>query len=77
MNENIYEMTREQREAVGVEDLPSTLYTALKALREDKVIQDALGPHIYRQFHGNKSVEWDMYRSQVSEWEIDQYLNQY
>ena len=77
VNENIYEMTREEREAVGVQDLPSTLYTALKALREDEVIQDALGAHIYRQFNSNKSVEWDMYRSQVSEWELNQYLNQY
>lgn len=77
VNENIYEMTREEREAVGVEDLPSTLYTALKALREDQLVQDALGEHIYRQFHGNKTVEWDMYRSHVSEWEIKQYLNQY
>ncbi|MCG1010452.1 type I glutamate--ammonia ligase [Salinicoccus sp. ID82-1] len=77
VNENIYEMSREEREAVGVEDLPSTLYTALKALREDRVIRDALGEHIYKQFNGNKSVEWDMYRSQVSEWELKQYLNQY
>jgi glutamine synthetase len=77
VNENIYEMSREEREAVGVEDLPSTLYTALKAMREDRVIIDALGSHIYRQFHGNKSVEWDMYRSQVSDWELKQYLNQY
>ncbi|WP_031547000.1 type I glutamate--ammonia ligase [Salinicoccus luteus] len=77
VNENIYEMSREEREAVGVEDLPSTLYTALKAMREDRVVMDALGSHIYRQFHGNKSVEWDMYRSQVSDWELKQYLNQY
>ncbi|MFD2830876.1 type I glutamate--ammonia ligase [Corticicoccus populi] len=77
VNENIYEMSREEREAVGVEDLPSTLYTALKALRENGVIRDALGEHIYRQFHVNKSIEWDMYRSQVSEWELQQYLNQY
>ncbi|WP_271402096.1 type I glutamate--ammonia ligase [Salinicoccus roseus] len=77
VNENIYEMSREEREAVGVEDLPSTLYTALKAMREDRVVIDALGSHIYRQFHGNKSVEWDMYRSQVSDWELKQYLNQY
>ena len=77
VNENIYEMTREEREAVGVEDLPSTLYTALKALKDDQLVQDALGEHIYRQFDGNKTVEWDMYRAHVSEWEINQYLSQY
>lgn len=77
VDENIYDMNREQREAEGVEDLPSTLYTALKALREDKIIQDALGPHIYKQFLGSKNIEWDMYRTSVSEWEREQYLSQY
>ncbi len=32
VNQNIYEMNREEREAVGIQDLPSTLYTALKAM---------------------------------------------
>lgn len=77
VNANIYEMTREEREAVGIEDLPSTLYTALKALKESDVIREALGDHIYRQFNVNKNIEWDMYRSQVTEWELKQYLNQY
>lgn len=77
VNDNIYEMSREEREKFGVEDLPSTLYTALKALKEDRVIQDGLGPHIYRQFYQSKQIEWDMYRQQVSEWELEQYLETY
>lgn len=77
INENIYEMTAEERKNVGIEDLPSTLYTALKALREDTVIQDALGKHIYRQFLNSKQIEWDMYRQRVSNWELDQYLERY
>ena len=39
LNQNIYEMNREEREAVGIQDLPSTLYTALKAMRENKSIK--------------------------------------
>jgi len=77
VNENIYEMNREQRESVGVQDLPSTLYTAIKAMRENPIMKDALGEHIYRQFINSKSIEWDMYRTQVSEWERDQYMKQY
>lgn len=77
VNENIYEMTREERMKFGVEDLPSTLYTALKALKEDTVIQAGLGPHIFRQFYHSKQIEWDMYRQQVSEWELEQYLETY
>ncbi|WRN52317.1 hypothetical protein UM764_09785 [Staphylococcus aureus] len=69
VNQNIYEMNREEREAVGIQDLPSTLYTALKAMRENEVIKKASGNHIYNQFINSKSIEWDYYRTQVSEWE--------
>lgn len=77
VDQNIYEMNREEREAVGIEDLPSTLYTAIKAMREDGLMKEALGEHIYRQFVRSKGIEWDMYRLQVSEWEIEQYLKHY
>lgn len=77
VDQNIYEMNREERESVGIEDLPSTLYTAIKAMREDGLMKEALGEHIYRQFVRSKGIEWDMYRLQVSEWEIEQYLKQY
>lgn len=77
VDQNIYEMNREEREAVGIEDLPSTLYTAIKAMREDGLMKEALGEHIYRQFVRSKGIEWDMYRLQVSEWEIDQYMKHY
>lgn len=77
VDQNIYEMNREEREAVGIEDLPSTLYTAIKAMKEDSAMKEALGDRIYRQFINSKSIEWDMYRMQVSEWEKEQYLKQY
>ena len=77
VNQNIYEMNREEREAVGIQDLPSTLYTAIKAMRENPTIKKAMGNHIYNQFINSKSIEWDYYRSQVSEWEREQYMKQY
>ncbi|KOR13765.1 glutamine synthetase [Staphylococcus carnosus] len=77
VNQNIYEMNRDEREAISIEDLPSTLYTALKAMRQNKTIKDALGSHIYNQFINSKSIEWDYYRTQVSEWEREQYMKLY
>ncbi|WP_020006299.1 type I glutamate--ammonia ligase [Salinicoccus albus] len=77
VNENIYEMTHKEREVENVEDLPTTLYTALKALSDDPVIQEALGQHIAKQFHENKMIEWRMYSSQITPWEIEEYLVQY
>lgn len=77
VDENIFEMTSKERQAENVEDLPTTLYTALKALKEDDVIQDALGKHICDHFIENKNYEWKMYSAQITSWEKTQYLTQY
>ncbi|MEI7646091.1 MAG: type I glutamate--ammonia ligase [Chloroflexales bacterium] len=60
--------------ARGMSLLPSSLGTALDALREDEVIQAALGANIYERFVDAKQQEWESYRSFVSAWEIERYL---
>ena len=77
VDRNIYSMTEDERKAAGIVDLPSTLHNALKAMREDKVIKDALGNHLYSNFMEGKRLEWDAYRLEVSQWERDQYLEMY
>ena len=74
---NIYVMTREERIANGIDELPSTLYTALKELSTSPIMKDALGDHIFYNFIEAKSIEWDSFRTQVTDWEIDQYLKNY
>lgn len=74
---NIYMMSGDERKAVGITDLPSTLHNAVKALREDDVVKAALGEHIYTNFVETKKVEWASYAQFVSQWEIDNYLNLY
>lgn len=77
VDRNIYSMTEDERKAAGIIDLPSTLHNALKAMREDEVIKDALGNHLYSNFMEGKRLEWDAYRLEVSQWERDQYLEMY
>ncbi|MCP0886784.1 type I glutamate--ammonia ligase [Ligilactobacillus sp. WILCCON 0076] len=77
VDRNIYSMTEEERAAVGIVDLPSTLHNALKALRTDEVIKDAMGSHLYSNFMEGKRLEWEAYRLEVSQWERDQYLEMY
>lgn len=60
--------------ARGLETLPRSLGEALDALREDEVIQQALGPHVYERFLDAKVQEWDAYCGYVTQWEIDHYL---
>ncbi|MGE5589039.1 MAG: type I glutamate--ammonia ligase [Bacillota bacterium] len=74
VNRNIYRMTEGEREEAGVATLPANLGEALDELAADEVMQEALGEHITRHFLEAKRIEWDIYRTQVHQWEVDQYL---
>ena len=49
----------------------------LTELLRSEVICDALGDHALAHFYELKEIEWDMYRTQVHEWERQQYLSLY
>lgn len=74
---NIYEMTPVEREHLGIGNLPGSLEEALQELARDKIIQEALGPHVLHRFIEAKQIEWDRYRTQVHPWEIEEYLTKY
>lgn len=77
VDRNIYVMNKEERLAEGIVDLPATLAQALDLLKQDEVIQGALGEHLLEHFIEAKEIEWDMFRTQVHPWERDQYMTQY
>lgn len=77
VDRNIYSMGEDERKANQIADLPSTLHNALKELRNDQVMKDALGTHLYKNFMTAKGIEWDAYREQVFEWERDHYMEMY
>lgn len=74
VNANVYRMTVQERKAMGIASLPGTLAEALEELKRDEVIRAALGDHIYDRFIEAKEIEWNTYRTQVHQWEIEQYL---
>ncbi|AHD06397.1 type I glutamate--ammonia ligase [Paenibacillus larvae] len=74
---NIYVMTEEEREEQGIPSLPLDLRQALDELIKDEVICEALGEHALTHFIELKEIEWDMYRTQVHQWERDQYMTLY
>ena len=74
VRENIYEFDEEMREAYGIETLPSNLGEAVDALEADEVILDALGPHVGEKFVEAKRQEFAEYLVDVSDWELDRYL---
>ncbi|MFC0214715.1 type I glutamate--ammonia ligase [Paenibacillus chartarius] len=74
---NIYVMTEEEREEQGIPSLPLNLKGALEELLRDDVLCDCLGEHALSHFYELKEIEWDMYRTQVHQWERDQYMTLY
>ncbi|WP_423750989.1 type I glutamate--ammonia ligase [Salinirarus marinus] len=74
VRENIYEFDEQKREEYGIETLPSDLGGAVEALEEDDVVSDALGEHVYSKFVEAKTQEWQEYLVDVSDWELDRYL---
>ncbi|KRK49256.1 type I glutamate--ammonia ligase [Secundilactobacillus kimchicus] len=77
VDRNIYRMDAEERSESHISNLPDTLHNALKDLSTDPVMQKAMGPSLYRSFIEAKNMEYDAYRTQVSKWERDQYLELY
>ncbi len=71
---NLYELDREEREALGIENLPENLKDAIKELKKNTLIKEALGPHIVDRFIDAKTKEWEDFRTSVTEWEIKKYL---
>lgn len=57
--------------------LPSSLMEAILELERDTFIQDVLGKELCKYYIDLKKAEWQDYTSQITEWEIAKYLDQY
>ncbi len=74
VNENLFELTPEERAKLGVKNLPDNLKEAIDILKESKLMKEALGEHIFKKFIDLKSEEWDSFRKTVTKWEINRYM---
>jgi glutamine synthetase len=74
VEENVYEMTAEEREKRGIGTLPASLLEAIQLTEKSELVKKALGDHVFNSFIENKKKEWDEYRIHVSEYETRRYL---
>jgi glutamine synthetase len=74
VEENVYEMSSEERERRGIGTLPGSLIEAIQVTEKSEVVRKALGDHVFDAFIKNKKIEWDHYRTHVSEYELKRYL---
>ncbi len=72
---DVFGKSIEELKTLGIDVLPSSLWEAYHALEKDDVVRSTLGDHIYSQFRDIKKKEWDDYRIQVFDYELEKYLN--
>jgi glutamine synthetase len=74
VEENVYEMTEEERKKRGIGTLPASLWEAVQLTEKSELVRKALGDHVFEAFIQNKKIEWDQYRTQVTDYELRRYL---
>jgi glutamine synthetase len=77
VEENIYQLDSERLLEKNIELLPTSLWEALDALKKDKLLQDVLGKHLFERYIDVKTKEWDEFKKQVTNWEIEMYLDMF
>jgi len=71
---NVYHMTPDQRKKMGIGTLPANLSDAIQLMEKSKLVKEALGEHTFNAFIENKKMEWDKFRTRVTDYELKEYL---
>jgi glutamine synthetase len=77
VDRNIFKMSHREKRRLKIDQLPENLSEAVKFFRKDKVVQEAVGEHIFENYAAAKEVEWSDYISTVHDWELDRYLGRF
>jgi glutamine synthetase len=76
---NMYEATEKELKKRKIDLLPGNLLDAVRNLRQDKVLREALGTgpngDYVDYFCDTKEAEWKAYHDRVSDWEVEKYLS--
>jgi glutamine synthetase len=71
---NVYHMSHEERAARNIVSLPESLKEALDEMETSELMKETLGETAFENFLKEKRKEWDLYRMQVTEWEVNRYI---
>jgi len=75
VEENIYELDHESRAERKIDLLPTSLADAIEALKNDSLLRDTLGEHLFQRYVNVKMKEWAEFKQQVTPWELETYLD--
>jgi glutamine synthetase len=71
---NVFDMSPQRRQALNIRSLPSSLGEAITLAERSELLPEALGDHLFTSLLRNKEMEWEDYRSIITDYEISRYL---
>ncbi len=77
VDHDIYAMTPAEKETAGIECLPASLEEAIIVFKNNPLSKEALGEHIFTKYVAGKEKEWEAFRMAVTDWEIENYLDNF
>jgi len=77
VNKNIFAMSHREKRRLRIDELPPDLNEAVRAMKKDEIVREALGEHIFQHFLEAKLAAWEDYIAAVHPWELDRYLARY
>jgi glutamine synthetase len=71
----VSQMSEEERQQRGIKRLPGSLYEAIEVMEQSELLRRTLGDHLFESLIKNKKIEWEAFRSHVTDFEIQRYLS--
>jgi glutamine synthetase len=72
--DDVWSLSENERRALGIAPLPRNLDEAIRTMETSELVAETLGEHVFEFFLRNKRAEWDAYRSQVTQFEVDRLM---
>ena len=77
VDKDIFKMSPAEMDEAGIHVMPGSLKEAIEELKANPIAEATLGSHIFNKYIEAKEDEWDRYRTAVTDWELDEYLDIY
>ncbi|MFR9821335.1 glutamine synthetase family protein, partial [Corynebacterium striatum] len=69
--DDVHQLTRRERRAMGYRDLPVSLDQALREFEKSEFMAEVLGEHVFEYFLRAKWDEWHSYQQQITNFELN------
>lgn len=74
VEENLFEFDDAKLARYYITKLPASLVEAMSEIEKGKIVKETFGEYTWRRYLLAKQQEWDSFRMDVTDWEVERYL---